>query len=132
MPAMSVPSLGEEPAECGSDDAIEVLYLERDPELAEMYQLKLQLDGYRVRTSPLHKGAKAHLASPAPALLFVDVGSAIREGLDSLATWRADAQLRQTPAVIISTVSARKLRDQGILLGPADELLVIPEPLQPH
>jgi hypothetical protein len=30
------------------DDGIDVLYLEDDPELAELYELKLQLDGYRV------------------------------------------------------------------------------------
>ena len=126
LPAVS------EPVENYADDGVEVLFLERDRALADMYRLKLQLDGYHVRIAPLENPSRVTRRDPEPDLLFVDVGSGVREGLESLAAWRADAGLRQTPAVIISTVNAARLREEGIVLSPSDELLVIPEPFQHH
>lgn len=112
----------------GIDDEIEVLYLEDDPDFAEMYRLKLQLDGYRVHLVPLGSVPPASIGGPIPELLFVDTRGGIRRALQSLATWRADPRFRNTPAIIISNVNAGTLREQGVRLSPVDQLLVIAEP----
>lgn len=112
------------------DGDIEVLYLEDDPDLAEMYRLKLQLDGYHVRIVPISSSPPAQIGEPTPDLLFVDIRSGVRRGMASLDAWRNDPRFSQTPAVIMSNVSARKLSEYGVRLSPMDELLVIPDPQQ--
>ena len=114
------------------DDDIEVLYLEDDPDLAEMYRLKLQLDGYHVRIVPLDSTPAAQIPGPTPELLFVDIRSSVRRGMASLDAWRNDPRFSQTPAVIMSNVTASKLGESGLRLSPMDELIVIADPLRRH
>ncbi len=114
------------------DDGIEILFLEDDVNLAEMYRQKLELDGYRVRMVPIDSVPPGSISEPKPELLFVDTRGGTRRALRSLASWRVDARFRNTPAVIMSNWEESRLREEGIRLGPFDQLIIIHEPIQRH
>lgn len=121
-----------DPAAPGLDDGIEVLYLEDDPDLAEMYELKLQTDGYHVRTVPLAGGPPLPASGPAPELLFVDIRSETGGSANVFARWRADSRFRDIPAVILSDVNRQGLEERGIRLGNLDQIVRTPAPEPPH
>lgn len=108
------------------DDAVEVLYLEDDPDMAQLYELKLQMDGYHVHTVPLESTPPAVMTTPLPELLFVDMRLRARVAWESLAAWRRDRRLRGAPAVILSNLDAAALEQRGVHLGPLDQVLMRP------
>lgn len=105
------------------DEAVEVLYLEDDRDLAALYEDKLRMDGYHVRTVPLDASPPAVMAGAAPELLFVDIRSRARVAVEALAAWRRDARVGNAPAVILSDANSATLEERGIHLGPLDQLL---------
>jgi DNA-binding response OmpR family regulator len=109
------------------DDGIDVLYLEDDPELAELYELKLQLDGYRVRSVPLDSSPRAAVSEPPPQLLFVDMRSRAQHALEAVAAWRAAGRFHDIPAVMLSALSEGELRERGLRLGELDQVVVMRE-----
>ena len=108
------------------NDDIEVLYLEDDPDLAELYELKLKLDGYHVRVARLDAAPAPPTAGPDPELLFIDIRSRARRGLEVLPSWRADSRFRDVPAVILSDLSREALEDRGMRLGDLDQVVRTP------
>ncbi len=77
-------------------DRVRVLFVEDDPSVAQMYKLKLELDGYDVD-------------------VVSDVG--VLEAL------RKDPRTERLPVVILSNYSERELIDRGLRLGALDYLI---------
>src|SRR5579864_2188882 len=96
---------------------IEVMFVEDDSDLAEMYRLKLELDGYRVTT--VRSSASVERAA-APDLVFVDFSSDSPLSLEILRRVRARAGQRELPAVVLARATRAELRARGFDLGPCD------------
>jgi DNA-binding response OmpR family regulator len=111
-----------------ADDRLDVLFVCEDADLAEMYRMKLELDGYLVRTVRRDEDWPQGSWRPDIAYLDVDTGEGI--GVRGLARLRSEAATHDVPAVILSRLSAPQLAERGFVPGPQDYLVTISEPFQ--
>jgi DNA-binding response OmpR family regulator len=106
-----------------SEDSSEVLLIAGDTDVAEMYRMKLELDGYRVSTVADVSDSTAHAAGWKPDMVLIDLGAGNGAHLRDLQRLRADPLLSHVPVLLLSSRSEEELRQQGITLGPTDYLL---------
>jgi|SRR5436305_7029963 len=109
-------------AESESDD-VRVLFVEDDASVAQMYRLKLELDGYTVDVAgdglvALEKARALH-----PDIIFLDIRLPKMDGLTVLETLRAHDSTASIPVVILSNWNEKELVERGIKLGALDHLI---------
>ena len=110
--------------EVGSDmDDVRVLFVEDDEAIAQMYKLKLELDGYRVDVASDGEVALQMARSSPPDIIFLDIRLPKLDGLDVLEALRADPKTRRVPVVILSSHSEKELVERGAKLGALDHLI---------
>ena len=104
-------------------DEVRVLFVEDDPTVAQMYKLKLELDGYHV-TMAKDGEAGLRLASELqPDLIFLDIRLPKMDGLAVLESLRSSPECKDTPVVILSNYGERELVDRGLKLGAREYLI---------
>jgi len=106
----------------GIDD-VRVLLVEDDDAIAQMYKLKLELDGYRVDVAPDGKVALQMARSLRPDIIFLDIRLPKVDGLDVLEALRANPKTQRVPVVILSSHSEQELIERGAKLGALDHLI---------
>jgi CheY-like chemotaxis protein len=106
-----------------ADEEVRVLFIEDDAAVAEMYRLKLELDGYTVTIAPDgEQGLKQAKEAP-PDILFLDIRLPKMDGFAVLEAIRADQALRHIPVIILSNYGEAELVDRGLRLGALDYLI---------
>ena len=105
------------------EDAGDILLIGGESDAAEMYRMKLVLDGYRVITVADLGDASARRDGWRPDLVLIDLGAGVGAQLRDLRRLRADPLLSGVPALLLSTRSEEELRQRGITLGPMDYVL---------
>ena len=105
------------------EDTGEVLLIAGDTDVAEMYRMKLELDGYRVSTIADVGDSTRHAAGWRPDMVLIDLGVGGGAQLHDLQRLRMDPLLSDIPVLLLSTQSEAELRQRGITLGPRDYLL---------
>lgn len=102
------------------DEPLQVLYIGQDPSLAELYKLKLELDGYWVTVAPRGlrglKGALRRL----PDLVFLDGGATEQSMLDAFEDVRLDCDLKDIPVVLLWRGAGDPVAVEGLQLGLQD------------
>jgi CheY-like chemotaxis protein len=93
-----------------------VLLIEDHADVADLYQLKLQLEGYRVAVARTGGAGLALANSLLPDLILLDLHLPGIDGLDLLARLRAQDETRATPVVIVTE------DDNPALMSAAEEL----------
>jgi two-component system phosphate regulon response regulator PhoB len=109
---------GDQPAE-----ALRLLLIEDDPEVAAMYQLRLELDGYTVELASDGETALRKATENRPDLVFLDLRLPGMGGLELLEALRASEATRSVPVVILTAYDEPQLRGQGAQLGALDYLI---------
>ena len=105
-----------------SDD-IQVLFIEDDLTVAQMYKLKLELDGYQVTMAKDgEEGVRLATEAP-PDLIFLDIRLPRMDGFAVLETLRANDRTCEVPVVILSNYGERELVDRGLKLGALEYLI---------
>ncbi len=107
----------------GADDEVHVLFVEDDPAVAQMYKLKLELDGYQVEIAPDGEIALKMATESTPDIIFLDIRLPKLDGLAVLEALRADERTKQVPVVILSNYSERELVERGLKLGALEYLI---------
>ena len=105
------------------DDDIRVLFVEDDPTVAQMYKLKLELDGYHVELAPDGEAGLEMARSKPPDIIFLDIRLPKLDGLAVLEQLRKDERTKHVPVVILSNYSERELVDKGLKLGALEYLI---------
>jgi DNA-binding response OmpR family regulator len=105
------------------EDEVRVLFVEDDPAVAQMYRLKLELDGYSVEIAPDGEQAVAKAMAEPPDIVFLDIRLPKLDGLGVLEALRAQRQTRQIPVVILSNYSEGELIERGLKLGALEYLI---------
>ncbi|HLH70323.1 MAG TPA: response regulator [Candidatus Dormibacteraeota bacterium] len=105
------------------EDEVRVLFVEDDPAVAQMYKLKLELDGYTVEvaTDGL-QGLQMARCHP-PDIIFLDIRLPKLDGFGVLEALRQDDRTRAVPVVILSNYSERELVERGLQLGALEYLV---------
>ena len=106
-----------------SPDDVRVLFVEDDAAVAQMYKLKLELDGYRVDVAGDAEMALQMARRSVPDLIFMDIRLPKLGGLEVLEALRGDPQTSKVPVVILSGNSERELVERGARLGALDHLI---------
>ena len=111
-----------QPDEASSDD-VRVLLVEDDTAIAQMYRLKLELDGYQVEVAGDGEAALEMARGSAPDIIFLDLRLPKLDGLEVLETLRSDPITKTVPVVILSSYSEKELVQRGAKLGVLDLLI---------
>ncbi|HEX4215096.1 MAG TPA: response regulator [Candidatus Dormibacteraeota bacterium] len=104
-------------------EEVRVLFIEDDPTVAQMYRLKLELDGYQVMMAKDGDEGLELAASQHPDLIFLDIRLPKRDGFAVLGTLREDERTRDIPVVILSNYGERELVERGLRLGAQEYLI---------
>src|SRR5205807_5822338 len=105
-----------------SDD-VQVLLIEDDSALAQMYRIKLERDGYTVRVAGDGEEALRLIDDQMPDLIFLDIRLPKMDGLAFLEQLRAVERTRNIPVVIVSNYSEQELVSRGLQLGALEYLV---------
>jgi CheY-like chemotaxis protein len=103
----------------GSRRPVEVLIVEDDQAIAEMYRIQLVADGYRVRVVGTATDALTAIDRREPDLVLLDVLLPGRDGFAVLEHLR-QALEPAPPVVILSNYGEPSMVDRGLSLGAID------------
>jgi CheY-like chemotaxis protein len=118
LPASGGEALSEAP-----DEEVRVLFIEDDPAVAEMYKLKLELDGYTVTVAKDgEEGLQVATENP-PDIIFLDTRLPKMDGFAVLERLRSADRTREIPVIILSNYGERELVDRGLKLGALEYLI---------
>ncbi len=104
-------------------DDVTVLLVEDDASVAQMYRLKLELDGYIVDVAGDGLSALEKARTIAPDIVFLDIRLPKLDGLGVLEALRADTKTSAIPVVILSNWNEKELVERGAQLGALDHLI---------
>ena len=105
-------------------DMVSVVFIQDDPSLAEMYRIKLEVDGYRVTVVDADQLSQGHMARIHPDLVFLDIRAPHRERARVLTKLRENRATRKVPVVILSDYSQQQLREAGVGLHRQEYLVL--------
>lgn len=91
----------------GVDLPLEVVFIGDDPAIADMYQLKLQLDGYAVTLVTTEQARSDALSIPTPDLVYLDLGLLNPASLAMYRSLRARPSTKHLPIVLLSNQFTR-------------------------
>jgi CheY-like chemotaxis protein len=100
-----------------------VLLVEDHPDIADLYQLKLQLDGYRVAVAANGRAGLDLARTLKPDVVLLDVHVPQLDGLQMLAALRADDETRELPVIICSEDDNPRLVQEASRLHAAAYLV---------
>jgi len=103
-----------------TDEAIRVLFIEDDPAVAEMYKLKLELDGYQVTVVGNDDQVLAVAATLRPDMIYLDLRVGEDLGFATLQRLRATDSGRQVPVIILSRRGPHDLAGRGFKAATLD------------
>ena len=104
-------------------EVIDVLLIEDDPAVLEMYRMKLSLDGYRVNTASDGEEGLQKAGELMPDIIFLDIRLPKKDGFEVLQALRQNADTAHIPVIVLSNYGERELVDRGLKLG-AHEFLI--------
>jgi DNA-binding response OmpR family regulator len=114
-----VPVAGEQ----AETETLGIVFLQRDPLLAEAYRVKLELDGYQVTLASPTNDALNDLRARPPDIIFLDASSGAKSDRAVLNGLRNDLTISRIPVLILSSRTADELAADGMRLGPLDYLV---------
>ena len=104
-------------------DKLKVLLIEDEKEVAELYRLKLSLDGYSVEVAENGEIGLKKALSEDPELIFLDIKMPGMDGFEVLKHLRENEITKKTPVVILSNFDEQEMIEKGLTLG-ANEYLI--------
>jgi len=116
-------NVGASRAAQADDDLVDVLLVEDDPSVLEMYRLKLELDGYRVNTALDGEDGLKKAGDLNPDIIFLDIRLPKMDGLEVLRKLRAEDKTRDIPVIILSNYDEEDLVARGLRLGAHEYLI---------
>jgi DNA-binding response OmpR family regulator len=103
-----------------TEDIIHVLFIQDDPAVADMYKLKLELDGYQVAVVANDDQVLEAAARTRPDMIFIDLRVGDDQGFATLQRLRATAGTRHLPVIILSNQEPGEMARRGFKANPLD------------
>ena len=114
---------GGEAVSDAPDEEVKVLFIEDDPAVAEMYKLKLELDGYTVTVAKDGEEGLQMANEAPPDIIFLDTRLPKMDGFAVLERLRSADRTSEIPVIILSNYGERELVDRGLKLGALEYLI---------
>lgn len=106
-----------------SPEKVKVLLIEDEPDVLELYRLKLTLDDYDVVSAQDGPEGLAKAKSEKPELIFLDIKMPGMDGFEVLKRLREDEETKDIPVIILSNFDEEAMVEKGLALG-ANEYLI--------
>lgn len=103
-------------------EQIHVLLIEDDPAIADMYQVQLEYDGYRVTVANTGEVGYASMLTSRPDVVLLDLLLPDRSGLEIMADIKEQLP-NHPPVVILSNYGEPAMMDRGFSLGALEYLV---------
>lgn len=113
----------DEPMGEPKEEKIHVLLIEDEKQVAELYKLKLGLDGYEVATAESGQAGLELAFKETPELIFLDLKMPGMDGFEVLKKLRESPKTKDVPVLILSNFDEQDLIEKGLTLG-ANEYLI--------
>lgn len=84
-----------------TEELVEAIYVGADGALADLYRLKLELDGYGVTLASTGTEGLARARKRPPDIMFIDLGAGDDSLLQTHRLLRRDPDLKDIPAVLL-------------------------------
>ncbi len=98
-------------------DRLTVLIVDDDLYIAEMYRLRLEIEGYDVIVATDGEQGLAIARDTAPAFICLDYRLPGIDGLEALRRLRAEPATNSIPVLMLSNDSDPAIRERGLRLG---------------
>ncbi len=105
------------------NDTLKVLLIEDEKEVAELYRLKLSLDGYNVFVAADGESGLKKAIEEKPDLVFLDIKMPGMDGFEVLKHLRKNDVTKKIPIVILSNFDEQEMIEKSLALG-ANEYLI--------
>lgn len=105
------------------EDKVRILLVEDEPEVLELYKLKLTLDGYEVLTAVNGQEGLKKAIEEKPEMIFLDIKMPEMDGFEVLKRLRSEPKTKKVPVIILSNFDEQEMIEKGLTLG-ANEYLV--------
>jgi len=105
------------------EEKIKILLIEDEKEVAELYRLKLSLDGYDITIAENGQEGLDKAIKVNPELIFLDIKMPGMDGFEVLKELRGSPKTKDTPVIILSNLDEQELIEKGLMLG-ANEYLI--------
>lgn len=106
-----------------TDEPVHALYIGGDTALAELYKLKLEMDGYWVALAATGTEGLARAQEQIPDIVFLDLGPADQSLLHMHRALRRDPDLKDLPVVLLWRGDTDQPTIEGLRLGVKDFLV---------
>jgi two-component system, OmpR family, copper resistance phosphate regulon response regulator CusR len=103
-------------------DAIQVLLIEDDPAIAEMYRIQLEFDGFLVTVATTGEIGYTNVVSGRADIVLLDLLLPDRSGLEIMADIKEKLP-SHPPVVILSNYGEPSMMDRGFSLGALEYLV---------
>src|SRR3972149_1082185 len=104
-------------------DKLTVLLSEDEKEVAQLYRLKLTLDGYSVEVAEDGESGLKKALEIKPELIFLDIKMPGMDGFEVLKHLRESEVTKKTPIVILSNFDEQEMIEKGLTLGANEDLI---------
>jgi two-component system alkaline phosphatase synthesis response regulator PhoP len=88
--------------------------------VAELYRIRLELDGHAVVVASDGESALAAARDQTPRLIFLDIRLPKLDGIEVLKALKQDPVTAPIPVVMLSNYGRREVVEQALGLGAAD------------
>lgn len=102
---------------------LRVLLIEDDAAIAEMYQYRLEVDGYKVEVAPDGETGLQRATTDPPDLVYLDLRLPHMDGFEVLEGMRANPVTAGVPVIILTNYGEPELVQRGKELGVLDYLI---------
>jgi DNA-binding response OmpR family regulator len=96
---------------------MQILIVEDDPSVAEMFRLRLAADGFGVRVAGDGEVALELIGHELPDLVLLDMQMPRLDGIGTLKRLRADARAKDLAVVVLSNTPASTRMEEAYELG---------------
>ncbi|MDQ6876117.1 MAG: response regulator [Candidatus Dormibacteraeota bacterium] len=100
-----------------------MLFVDDDRAIAQVYQLKLELEGYRVDLAFDGEMAVEMANRELPDIVFLDIRLPKLDGLGVLLALRGNPKTEEIPVVVLSNYGRREIDERVAKLGVVDFLM---------
>lgn len=100
-----------------------VLLAEDDNFVSDIYNLKLQKEGFQVILAQDGREAIKYLETEVPDIIMLDIMMPYADGMDVLAAIQKDEHLKHIPILMLTNLSDRENIDRAMSMGASDYLI---------
>jgi len=104
-------------------DKINVLIVEDDVFLCQIYQKKFEMEGFKVSTADNGEKGLSEAQKKKPNIILLDILLPKMDGFAVLEKLKSGADTKEIPVILLTNLGQKEDVDKGLAVGAADYLI---------